>query len=297
MKRFLVQRLRRGSLAAAASLALVVPMQAQGPFTVKVFHPTETMPSYEVATIKKADPDSGRIPGQFAVRIKDYILNAYGLSSLSQGQVVGGPAWTGTDMYVIQPKVSDELRDAMQKMTPEERRNQNCMLRLSLLADRFKLKSHIETRDLPIYELTVAKDGPKFKEVPAPPPFVPGGPPPAPRKPNDPLRPGGLSMQSRDGVTTLTIRASTVSLLVNMLRASADVGGRPIVDKTGFAGHFDVDLKWAYLTTAQGTEATRGVDMPSLFTALEEQLGLKLVATKGPVEVVVIDSIDRPSEN
>jgi len=87
--------------------------------------------------------------------------------------------------------------------------------------------------------------------------------------------------------------------LINMLRGTSDVGGKPILDKTGFTDHFDiVNLRWAGLSTAAPADnGAPDTDAPSLFTALEETLGLKLTPAKGPVEVLVIDSIDRPTEN
>jgi len=94
-------------------------------------------------------------------------------------------------------------------------------------------------------------------------------------------------------------RATNMSGLLNLLRNnSGEAGDRPIIDRTGFTGHFDVDdLTFAPLTAAPSADPTSASDAPSLATALEESLGIKLVATKGPVEVVVIDSIDHPSDN
>jgi uncharacterized protein (TIGR03435 family) len=99
-----------------------------------------------------------------------------------------------------------------------------------------------------------------------------------------------------------TIRAGATDMrgLINILRNQSEIGGKPILDKTGFTDHFDIaNLQWAPLTAAPAP-ADNGVpdtDAPSLFTALEETLGLKLTPTKGPVEVLVIDSIDRPTDN
>jgi uncharacterized protein (TIGR03435 family) len=235
-----------------------------------------------------------------STRIRDYILSAYGVSPVSKSQVVGGPAWLDTDAYVIEAKPSDELRDAMQKMTPAEQANQNHMMQQSLLADRFKLKAHFETRVLPIYELTAAKGGLKIKSVAAPPPFVPGTAPPRIPfvGPGFHPPPGATIMAMSGASTSLYASATTMGALINTLRNTPDVGGKPILDKTGFTANFDVvDLKWANLNATAGTDSSADDAAPSLFTALEEDLGLKLTATKGPVEVLVIDSIDRPSEN
>ncbi len=258
------------------------------PLYGQMVHANGPMPSYEVATIKPVDESVPPQPGQMRTTIKTYILNSYGISSLAQYQIEGGPAWISKDLYVIDGKVLDDLRDAMQKMTLEQRTYQNCVLKQSLLADRFKLKVHFVTRQMPVYELSAAKRGLKIKEVT---PLVPGAAPPPPT-PRAPLPPGYLSMQTKDGVTVLNMRSAKMRLLINMLWNDPEIAGRPIVDKTGFTGSFDVvNLQWVGMTAPSDAVG------PSLPTALEEQLGLKLTATKGPVEVVVIDSIERPSPN
>jgi uncharacterized protein (TIGR03435 family) len=106
-------------------------------------------------------------------------------------------------------------------------------------------------------------------------------------------------MMMGGGSTTFMARATTMGALVSALRNTSDIGGKPILDKTGFTANFDVArLEWANPSaSASPTDASPGSDAPSLFTALEESLGLKLTPTKGPVEVLVIDSIDRPSDN
>jgi uncharacterized protein (TIGR03435 family) len=281
-----------------ASLALAASAQAPVTPVAPLFHPDGPLPSYEVATVKKPDPDAGgngpRMVMSSGQSLKGYILNAYGASSASQSQIVGGPAWIGSDRYAIQGKMPDEQRAAMKTMTQKEQSNLTRSMQQSLLADRFKLKVHFEVRQLPIYELTAAKGGLKVKEVPAPPPFVSGGPPPPPFSPTQPPRPGVVMMiRNTSGLNTMKAGATTVSGLINLLRTNSEIAGRPILDKTGYTANFDVtDLSWSEVS-ATGADA----DGPSIFTALEESLGMKLTATKGPVEVIVIDSIERPSEN
>ena len=115
------------------------------------------------------------------------------------------------------------------------------------------------------------------------------------------MRPGMVDMETRAGITTLNARAQGMRSLINLLRGAPDIAGRPILDKTRFAGNFDVvDMQWTGLgaaQTASSDAATANIDAPSLFTALEEKLGLKLTETKAPTDVLVIDSIERPSEN
>jgi bla regulator protein blaR1 len=275
-----------GLSAVATPLALgllqIIPLYGQ------MIHATGPLPSYEVATIKRANESAAPLPGHMQVTIKNYILNSYGISSLAQYQIEGGPEWISKDLYVIDGKIPDELREAMQKMTPEQRANENALLRQSLLADRFKLKVHFVTRQMNVFELSVAKGGLKIKEVP---PLVPGSAPPPPAA-GTALPRGAVSMQTDNGVSVLNLRAATMRLLINMIWHDPEIAGRPIVDKTGFTGSFDVvNLQWV------GLAAPNDAVGPSLSKALEEQLGLKLTAAKGPVEVVVVDSIERPSPN
>ena len=303
--------MRKLLLPALACLLFAPPAHAQ---VVELYHPAAPLAAYEVATIKPADPATASAPafvgsagGPVRFRagvargdttIKNYILNAYGASPASQAQIVGGPAWLASDAYTINGKIPDDLRAAMDKMTPEDRANQTRQMQQSLLADRFHLKAHIETRTLPLYELAPVKSGIKFKPVPAPAPFVPGEPI-GPPKPGAPLRPGMMMIGVNGSTRTINAGATNMPGLIAMLRNQSEIGGKPILDKTGFTDHFDiVNLRWAGLSTAAPADnGAPDTDAPSLFTALEETLGLKLTPAKGPVEVLVIDSIDRPTEN
>jgi uncharacterized protein (TIGR03435 family) len=140
------------------------------------------------------------------------------------------------------------------------------LLMRQILEDRFAMKSHIEKRELPVYELVIAKHGPKLKES-APGESGPTG-----------MSPGKLSAH-----------AYPVSGLAMSL---SGVVGRVIIDKTGLTGQYDIDLTWAWRD-----DPGSGESGPSIFTALQEQLGLKLEPAKAPIDVVVIDHIERPSEN
>jgi uncharacterized protein (TIGR03435 family) len=222
-------------------------------------------------------------------------MNAYG--AMYAAQVVGGPDWLDKDAYNIKGKVPDDLEAALQKMKPDDQLNQTRAMQQSLLADRFHLKAHFETRVLPVYELVPAKGGLKITEVPAPPERKPGDPLPPPPSPSTPLPPGTMmTMMNSNGLRTVNARAVKMQGLARMIGGPmSEVGDRPIVDHTGFTGYFDIkDLTWAPIGNAGATDAP---DAPSLTGALEKQLGLKLVPAKDPIEVLVIDSIDRPSEN
>jgi len=263
-----------------------------------LFHPSGPLLSYEVATIKPLDPDgaSGMVklpPGGSLspLSIRRYIMDAYG--AIYAAQVIGGPDWLSKDAYLIHGKVPDDLEAAFQKMTYQDRTERNRIMQQALLADRFHLVAHFETRVLPVYELVPAKGGLKIAEVPAPPERKPGDPP-MPMGPGNPLAPGSSrTVSSINGLRVLNARAIQMQLLARII--SADAGDRPIVNHTGFTGYFDIaDLTWAPLGDASAENAP---DAPSLTVALEKTLGIKLVPAKAPIEVLVIDHIDKPSEN
>lgn len=196
-----------------------------------------------------------------------------------------------TEDYVFQGKPSEEMRLAMEKMSNEEKRDATLQMQQSLLKERFGLRVHFEAREMPVYVLEPAKGGLKIREVPAAPPRMPDAPPPPPG-PGGGMRPGMMSMRfpgPQNGTGALNGLAMPMSAFVSMLRQTQEVGGRQIADKTGFKGSFDGKLTWGGL----GADT----DAPSLFTALEEEFGLKLRASKGMVEVLVVDSIERPTEN
>jgi uncharacterized protein (TIGR03435 family) len=265
-----------------------------------VFHPSDPALAYDVATIKPSDPNqpySGET-------LRRYIARAYGVpipwgapaTEFAGAQVVGGPAWIDSDKYDIKGKASDELRDAMKKMSEDERDAKINTMQQALLAERFHLKVHFETREMQLFEMVPAKGGIKIK--PAAPVDDSAA---ATAGPKDKLSPGSMGMQIRlDGSAMLEGRAATMAIFLNALRGeSPDVAGRQILDKTGFEGKFDLkDFRFmgVPLPNAGGVSTSSDPDVPSLSQALE-QLGLKLVPAKGQVEVVVIDSIDRPTEN
>ena len=218
-------------------------------------------------------------------------MDAYGAKYMAQ--IIGGPDWINKDSYIIHGKIPDDLEAALKKMTPQDGIDQNRSMQQSLLAERFHLKAHFETRILPVYELVAAKDGLKITEVPAPPERKVGDPPLRPH-PGESL-PAGSSMATvnGNGLRVLNGRAIQMTLLARII--SADAGNRPIVDHTGFTGYFDItDLTWAPLSDAV-TDSTS--DALSINGALEQTLGLKVVPAKDPIEVLVIDQIERPSAN
>jgi uncharacterized protein (TIGR03435 family) len=263
-----------------------------------LYHPATPLPSYEVATVKPIDPDTAagmvKLPPGLQLSplsIRRYIMNAYGATYAAQ--IVGGPDWLNKDAYNIKGKLPDDLQAASQKMSFTERFDQNRSLQQSLLADRFHLQAHFETRILPVYEIVPARGGLKIAEVPAPPERK-SGDPSIRLRPGDALPPGtSMTTRSSTGLSVLNGRAVQMSLLARTV--GNELGDRPVVNHTGFSGYFDItDLTWAPLGDAA---ANSTLDAPSLTEALEKKLGLKVQPTKAPIEVLIIDSIDRPSNN
>ena len=178
-----------------------------------LFHPSGPLLSYEVATINPVDSNTAdrmiKLPPGISLNplsIRRYIMDAYG--AIYEAQVVGGPDWLNKDSYNIKGKVPDDIEAAQQTMKRDDRLNQTRTMQQSLLADRFHLKAHFETRVLPVYELVPAKGGLKITEVAAPPERKPGDPLPPPPHPGGPLPPGtSMTMMNSDGLRVINARA------------------------------------------------------------------------------------------
>jgi uncharacterized protein (TIGR03435 family) len=241
-------------------------------------------PQFEVASIKpnnsgssssrsSSDGTSGYFRGA-NVTVRSLIVSGYRLFDL---QVVGGPDWITTARFDIEAKVD-------RTVLPLREPDAISLMIQSLLEERFQLKMHRETRELPVFTLTVGKSGAKLTCT------VEGRPGPGG------LKAGSSRSSGTAAGTEMSGSGITIAQLINMLSGPV---GRPIIDKTNLTGQYDFTLKFAPLQNVTDPAGDRGAEPigPSLFTALEEQLGLKLESSKGPVEVLVIDSVSKPSEN
>ena len=197
-------------------------------------------------------------------------------------RILNAAAWTSSAKYDIEAK-SDTAADAhFHALSTTVARREKSKMVQALLHDRFHLSAHIETRELPVYDLVVAKGGPKFSAV------------------QD--APKHIDSTSRGGSATLTITSSTHALndLAELLYRYT---GRVVIDKTGLTGNYTLALHFALLDDSRASIAASGLSEaaqdtgPSVFTAVKEQLGLELKSGKAPVDVLVIDHIDRPTEN
>ncbi len=274
--------------------------------------PTTPAPSasFEVASVKPNRSADRRMGIQMApggrfvatnIPVKLLLQEAYGVK---ESQISGGPSWLGSERYDVEAKADESSAGEMAKLSPEQRKERLMLMLQSLLADRFKLTLHHETKELPVYALTVAKSGPKFHET-ALTPADPGAPnPPGPQA--DHHLKGGIFMMGRG---QLTVDGAPLARFADILSRQL---GRVVLDQTGLKGNYDFTLKWTPDQSEGGmfggpkggdggppTEAAPPPDAsgPSIFTALQEQLGLKLESQKGPVEILVIDRVERPSEN
>lgn len=233
----------------------------------------------------------GRIIADAPVRF--LMVNAYGVPSY---RILGGPAWVDTERYNI---------EATPEADPGPRRR--VRLLQPVLEDRFQLRSHRETRDLPLYTLAPARSGlklplPESSCVPLKADGTVPLPPPSGQLGGPARGPCGLSWV-RVSPTGVRISGNQVPM-GELTRVLSLVMGRNVVDKTGFRGTFDLDLRFVPDQAAAGVlplpgaptapATTRG---PTVFTALEEQLGLDLDSGRGPVEVMVIDHIEKPYKN
>jgi uncharacterized protein (TIGR03435 family) len=216
-----------------------------------------------------------------AITVAQLLRNAYRTQPY---QLVGAPAWISTRRFDIEAKVEDSPPPSQQVFLK------------ALLKDRFHLEIHNETRELPIFELVVAREGKPGRQLKksdfdcAAYMAAPHGPPEGGQVPN---------CATRIGPGTLSGKAISMTQLATSL---APFANRFTVDKTGLAGVYDIELSWTPEPPASNRSAAVPDAAPaslgtSLFNALEEQLGLKLVSSRGPVDVVVVDRLEEPSGN
>ena len=226
----------------------------------------------------------------------EMLINAaYGVDNI---QISGAPSWVNSERYDLEAKMDSSTADELRKLNEDERMVERRHMLQALLADRFKLMIHRETKELPIYALVVAKDGPKFQEA------KPGDTYPNGIKGPDGQTHAGMMFMGREGLTAQGIPIS------NLVRHLTRQLGRTVVDKTGLTGKYDFTLKWTpdesqgamFKGTEGGQPGTGGPTTaessgPSIFTVIQEQLGLKLKSTRMLMDFLVIDHVERPSEN
>jgi uncharacterized protein (TIGR03435 family) len=255
---------------------------------------------FEVASVKPAGPNSirnseggpgSRDPGRYTftnATLRDLLYGAYGLEDQEQ---ISGPGWIDVERYDISAKIPPgTTREQFQEM-----------LRV-LLVERFKLKVHHETKQFPVLELVVGKNGPKLKESAGSPDAT--GPPPPDRDRNGfPVlpagRPGLISSFGPGAHSAWTARQQETPELARSLSGPM-AAGRHVVDKTGLAGKYDFTLEYDRVRPSGPPGSAAPDDNPglSIFDAVQRQLGLRLVEGKAFFDVIVVDRAERvPTEN
>jgi uncharacterized protein (TIGR03435 family) len=207
--------------------------------------------------------------------VRHLIREAYGLKSDSQ--ILGGPDWIDKQGFDITAKVDDDEAARMDKMTDDQGDHEWDLMLQSLLADRFQLKTAQGNRPLPIFALVVSRSGAKIKHTPVKGATGAGGDP-------------GIEIHWGE----LTANAATMDSFADVLTGMRDMSNRVVVNRTGLAGNFDFQLDWA---RDRGDGASQDSPYPGLFTALQEQLGLRLKPDKATVQVVIVESVSPPTVN
>jgi uncharacterized protein (TIGR03435 family) len=243
-------------------------------------------PVFDVAAIRQNNSDHTArshiyySPGDGSFRainvpMKMLLQFAFGLP---ETRIIGGPDWLSSIKFDVDAKADSSIDARMSTLSGDDARQEKQKMVRALLADRFKLIDHMETRELPIYILAPAKGGSKLQ----------------------PSKSNGTTVDSWNNKIDVRGGDNTVALLAEELSKRL---GRVVIDKTGIQGRYDILLNWTPDDGAAGPlNGGGGISAaadsgPSIFTAIQEQLGLKLESQKGPVEVLVIDSVDMPSAN
>ena len=284
----------------SAVVAITATLAAQSPASARFDVTSVKRQTQQMAPRVVGIQASGRFTAPNAT-VRDLIGSAYGLQGY---QIMGGPEWLSTDRFEVTATTRAGVSPADARM----------MLR-TLLAERFQLTTHAETRDLPVFELRLVREdrrlgpqlrpsgaecapmrgpsrgigAPSFAAAPPPPPPPPdvvvplnAAPTPPPRCPSAAARMNGIGHWS--------LRDETMAFVARQLTGES---GRPVFDRTGLEGPYDLDMTFA----SDAAIAAGGIDALTLEGALREQLGLRLEPRRAPVEVIVIDRVQRPTEN
>jgi uncharacterized protein (TIGR03435 family) len=279
-----------GALSAHSSYGQTKPDPAAPSPSDSVTRPIE----FDVVSVKMHNPDTQGSRMQLTLDgvrlsnlpLQDLIVQSYGL--VLSDQIAGLPSWANSGRFDIEAKVAGGDIAAFRRLTLDQVRSMG----RPILADRFKFAGHEEKRTLPLYALVVAKDGSKLKPSTLSGQDGEGGG--IARTGLIEMRHGSNANGATPGLNKLTARGVTMDRLASIL--SQQGLGRVVLDNTGLTDRYDFKLSWASESAAADTNSmdTSG---PSIFTAVSEQLGLKLEPRKGPVPVLVIDHIEAPSLN
>ena len=244
-----------------------------------------TAPPLDVVSVKQNnidDPQNGqlglRADGIYTTNTSlRFMMDVAFRRKFSKEHIVGVPEWWQTDRFDVVGKVAEADLPKLHGLNREQYEAMRSGLLLEALTDRFHLKTHVEEREGPVYALIVAKGGPKMKKV-------------SEEAPRD-LPGGSFSLTAIHG----KIEGHLVPMhrLVEALMSEGQLD-RVVVDRTGLTGVYDLDLEWL---PDQAEPNSPDTNLPSLLTAIQEQLGLKLGPAKGPIKTLVVDHVEKPASN
>jgi uncharacterized protein (TIGR03435 family) len=273
-------------LAAPAILAQA-SASSQSPPTSAPSAPAKPL-TYDVVSIKQNKSDSGGGLGRSTPDGDTNIntLLAYQIAptyGVEPDDIYGLPDWARNNRYDIQTKVAPEDIAAYRKLNHADRER----MMQAVFEDRLKLKTHLDSKEVPMYQLVIAKGGPKLHEAKPGDTYTNGL-----RLPDGTLMGGTGAFMGRGSYTGQQV---TIRSLLNSLKGAT---GRPVLDKTGLIGKYDISLHWTPDPGPTSPDSAPADDTgPTIFGALEDQLGLKLEPTKGTIPTLIIDHIEQPSEN
>jgi uncharacterized protein (TIGR03435 family) len=266
--------------------AATAPEFKYEPISIKLLRDKAT-PQFRglVATM---DPDGISVRAVTLVALIQSAYAAIDRNSIGPGlklaQIIGLPDWASTDEYAINGKMDPSVAIELSKLSSAQQELARAHMLQAMLADRFKLQAHSENREGAVYFLVIAKNGPKLKQA------TPGESYPKSRFGGDLA--GFVVMAPPDpGATKRLGLGAAIDKLTPILSAWLHC---PVIDKTGLTGKYDFQLQW---TENEDAETEPEANWPSLFTAIQQQLGLKLESAKGPVPVLVIEHVEKPSGN
>jgi uncharacterized protein (TIGR03435 family) len=232
-----------------------------------------------------------------SVTVAMLIRAAYGgfVKFPTDDRVTGLPDWAKTENFQLQAKMSEAQAAEFKDLSQDDKDKRRQAMLQAVLADRFQLKAHLESKQAPVYELVPAKGGPKLKESDTNPDGVKG-------PDGKPIAGSYLRMY---GTGKIAAQAFTMEQLTNFLAQPPVDLGRSVVDKTGLTGKYSFALNWSpepglipgTMTGLQPPPPAADSSGPSIFTALQEQLGLRLQPAAGAIQLIAVDHVERPSEN
>jgi uncharacterized protein (TIGR03435 family) len=272
-----MQRISR--LKITGSLLLLSLTTSTGLIAQSEASDTTLAPSFEAATIKpnnsgSGGSSSGLQKGWFkATNVTIRGLLRFEAFMVADARIVGGPQWMGSSRFDIEARLDPDDAKRLDSLPSNQRNEVKDAIVQKLLADRFQLKWHWEDRQQSVYEIIVAKSGAKLQ-------------------PAADVKRGSQWMLNGGGFEAKDVTITQVADLLT--QGAADELGRVVVDRTGIAGAFDFKMKW---TPDNGVASSAEAAGPSIFTAIQEQLGLKLEPAKAQVKVLVIDRLEMPSDN